>query len=90
MSNRDAGKCCTVLHKNGSSGNLVESMGGAVGAVGDALLAPEPCPRPRPAGGPGPLGSNVRPSPRDGMSAKPRQRRVLPIRFEPQLFVPYP
>ncbi len=57
----------------GSSGNLVESMGGAVGAVGDALLAPEPCPRPRPAGGPGPLGSNVRPSPRDGICAKSRQ-----------------
>lgn len=28
---------------------------------GDAPLAPEPFPRPRPAGGPGPLGSNVRP-----------------------------
>ena len=45
-----------------------------MGAVGDALLAPEPCPRPRPAGGPGPLGSNVRPFPRDVTSAKPRQR----------------
>ena len=52
-------------------GEFSGKLGGAVGAVGDALLAPEPCPRPRPAGGPGPLGSNVRPSPRDGTSAKP-------------------
>ena len=61
-----------IIHGQHNSGRLVE----AVGAVGDALLAPEPYPQPRPLGGLGPLGSNVRPSPRNGICAKSRQRLV--------------
>ena len=67
------GRIFQPLEKSWFFGEFSGRLGGAVGAVGDALLAPEPCPRPRPTGGPGPLGSNVRPSPRDGICAKSRR-----------------